>query len=69
MDDPYRILGVTPASTPAAVKAAYRRLIVEHHPDKLVAAGMAAEFVSVATEKMKRINAAYDQICKARGMT
>ena len=68
-DDPYRILGVTPASTPAAVKTAYRTLIREHHPDKLVAAGMPEEFVAVATEKMKRINAAYDQICRAKGMT
>lgn len=67
-DDPYQILGVTVDSAPAAIKAAYRTLIREHHPDKLVAAGMPPEFVAVATEKMKRINAAYDQICRAKGM-
>ncbi len=66
--DSYQIIGVTPDSTPAAIKAAYRKLIREHHPDKLVAAGMPPEFVAVATEKMKRINAAYDQICRARGI-
>ncbi len=68
-DDAYQIIGVTPDSTPEAIKAAYRKLIREHHPDKLVAAGMPPEFVATATEKMKRINAAYDRICRDKGIT
>ena len=67
-DDSYQILGITPDSTPAAIKTAYRKLIHTHHPDKLVAAGMPPEFVAVATEKMQRINAAYDQVCRSKGM-
>lgn len=68
-DNPYQILGIAPDSKPETIKAAYRKLIREHHPDKLVAAGMPPEFIAVATEKMKRINAAYEQICRAKGMT
>lgn len=65
-DDPYAILGVTKDTKPEDIKKAYRKLMVEHHPDKLVAAGMAPEFVAVATEKIKRINAAYETVCKLK---
>jgi len=63
-NDPFAVLGVTSANTPEEIKKAYRKLMIEHHPDKLVAAGMAPEFVAIATEKIKRINAAYEQVCK-----
>jgi len=63
-DDPYQILGITPDNKPEEIKRAYRKLMMTHHPDKLVAKGMPPEFVAVATEKIKRINAAYEQICK-----
>lgn len=65
-DDPFAILGVTRDNDAETIKKAYRKLMVEHHPDKLVAAGMAPEFVAVATEKIKRINAAYEQVCKIK---
>ena len=67
-DDPYQILGLTPRATPEEIKKAYRKLIVEHHPDKLVAAGMAPEFVHIATEKIKRINAAYEKIAREKNI-
>ncbi len=47
----------------------WRRTIRETHPDKLIAKGMPKEFVDLATEKMARINAAYDEIAKARGIS
>jgi DnaJ like chaperone protein len=67
-DESYAILGLNEHATVEEIKVAYRALILKHHPDKLVAQGMAPEFVASATEKMKRINAAYDTICKKRGI-
>jgi DnaJ like chaperone protein len=67
-DDPYGVLGVEPGASDEAVKAAYRKLIRENHPDRLIAEGMPEEFVRQANEKMAAINAAYDVVSKARGM-
>ena len=51
------------------VKRAYRRLIVENHPDKLIAQGLPQEFIDLANEKMGAINSAYDMIKKERRIT
>lgn len=66
--DPYIILGVTDKASNDEIKSAYRTLIRKHHPDKLIAEGMPPEFIATANEKMKRINVAYDSVCKMRGM-
>ncbi len=66
--DPYEVLGVAPDSSEDEIKKTYRRLIREHHPDKLIAEGMPEEMVQVANEQMAAINAAYDRIAKLRGM-
>lgn len=66
--DPYTVLGVRGNATSDEIKAAYRKLIREHHPDVLVAKGMPAEFIQVANQRMAAINAAYDRIEKMRGM-
>ena len=60
------LLGITETASVEETKAAYRALIREHHPDKLMAQGMPAAFIATATEKMKRINAAYDTVCKIK---
>lgn len=65
--DPYAVLGVSRTAGDDEIKAAYRRLIRENHPDTLVAKGMPPEFVQVANERMAAINAASDQIEKLRG--
>lgn len=49
------------------VKRAYRRLMNEHHPDKLVAKGLPPEMMEMAKEKAQQIQAAYDLICKVKG--
>jgi DnaJ like chaperone protein len=67
-DESYAILGLKEDATPEQIKLAYRALIRKHHPDKLVAQGMPPEFIATANEKMKRINGAYDTICKQRGI-
>ncbi len=64
----FAILGVPESASNDAIKTAYRALIRTHHPDKLMAQGMPAEFVATATEKMKRINGAYDTLSKLRGI-
>jgi DnaJ like chaperone protein len=66
--DPYNILGVERESGDAAIKAAYRKLVRENHPDRLIAKGVPKEFVDVATEKLAAINAAYDKIAKERSL-
>ena len=68
VSESFAILGINETATPDEIKSAYRALIREHHPDKLVALGMPPEFVATATEKMKRINSAYDNVCKIKGM-
>ncbi|MCF4166408.1 TerB family tellurite resistance protein [Zavarzinia compransoris] len=66
--DPYTILGVSREADDAALKSAYRKLVREHHPDLLIAKGMPEEFVEVATQRLAKINAAWDQISKERGI-
>ncbi len=67
--DPYEILGVSRDDDDGTIKKAYRKLIVENHPDKLMAQGLPQEFVDLANEKMAAINAAYDTVKKQRGFS
>lgn len=66
-DDPYAILGVARGAGDDEIKTAYRKLIRENHPDRLVAQGLPREFIDQATAEMAKINAAYDAIEKERG--
>ncbi|MBL4748836.1 MAG: TerB family tellurite resistance protein [Magnetovibrio sp.] len=65
--NPYDVLGVKSDVSDTAVKAAYRKLIHENHPDKLMAQGLPQEFIDLANEKMATINAAFDTVKKERG--
>ncbi len=60
--NPYKVLGVSETATDEEIKKAYRDLVRKYHPDKYVDNPLA----DVASEKMKEINAAYDQITKER---
>jgi DnaJ like chaperone protein len=66
--DAYQALGITPESTPAEIKRAYRKLISQNHPDKLAARGLPESMRAVAEERSREINAAYDLIKSARGI-
>ena len=66
--DPYTILGTTRAAGNDQIKASWRKLVRDNHPDKLIAQGMPKEFVALANEKLATINAAYDKISKERGI-
>jgi DnaJ like chaperone protein len=67
--DPYVILGVDRGADDATIKAQYRKLIRENHPDMLIAQGVPQEFVDIANDKLAAINDAYDQVQKHRGLT
>lgn len=64
--DPYAVLGVGADASDAEVKTAYLALVRETHPDKLIARGVPAEFIQLATVKLAAINGAYDKIRKER---
>lgn len=62
----YAILGVEENDSDAKVKKAYRRMMNQHHPDKLVAKGLPEEMIKLATEKTQEIKQAYELIKKTR---
>lgn len=66
--DPYEILGVSRDASESDIKSAYRKLIRENHPDRLIAQGMPEEMIEIANEKMAAINEAYDRILTLRDM-
>lgn len=66
--DPYVVLGVAHDASSEAIKAQYRALVREHHPDTAMAHGVPQEFVDQATRKIATINAAYDEIARERGL-
>lgn len=66
LKDAYDILGVDKSASDAEVKKAYRRLMTQHHPDKLVAKGLPDEMIKVATAKVQDIRKAYDLIKNSR---
>ncbi len=68
LDAAYRALGVAPDASDSAVKTAYRRLMSQHHPDKLVARGLPQSMMSIAQEKTREIRAAYDRIKESRNL-
>jgi len=65
-DQAHAVLGVTPESTDAEIKRAYRRLLSQHHPDKLVSKGLPEGMIKLATEKTHEIRQAYEAITRAR---
>lgn len=67
--DPFVVLGVAHDAPNAEIKAAYRKLVRDNHPDRLIAKGMPKEFVDVATDKLAAINSAYDRVARERGIT
>lgn len=67
--DPFVVLGVAHDAPNAEIKAAYRKLVRDNHPDRLIAKGMPKEFVDIATDKLAAINSAYDRVAHERGIT
>jgi DnaJ like chaperone protein len=62
----YQALGVEKTATDAEIKKAYRKLMSEYHPDKLIGQGLPEDMIKAATERAQEIQAAYDLIKKSR---
>ena len=66
LKDAYAVLEIDESASDDEVKAAYKRMVVKHHPDRVAAMG--EEIHAVAEKKMSEINAAKELIYKARGL-
>lgn len=67
-ENPYEVLGVAPDTPDDALRAAWRQLMRDNHPDSLASRGVPPEFIARATDKVARINAAWDRIKRERGL-
>ena len=65
LEDAYKVLGVSPDVSDAELKRVYRKLALEHHPDRVAKLG--DDVRRAAEKKFQEINAAKDRIWKARG--
>ena len=66
LEDAYKVLGVSPDASDAELKRVYRKLALEHHPDRVAKLG--DDVRRAAEKKFQEINAAKDRIWKARGL-
>ena len=67
LEDAYTALGVNNSVSDKDLKRAYRKLMSENHPDKLIAKGVPEDMIKLATERSQEIQAAYEMIRKHRG--
>ena len=66
--DTYRVLGVPRSAAPQELRAAWKRLMRENHPDSMAARGVSDALIKRATDKVASINAAWDRIKRERGL-
>jgi len=66
--DPYEVIGVARDAGNEKIRATWKQLMRENHPDTLASRGVPVEFVARASEKVARINAAWDRIKRERGL-
>ncbi|WP_235263429.1 co-chaperone DjlA [Nitrincola sp. A-D6] len=67
MAEAYGVLGISESASDAEIKKAWRKLMSQHHPDKLVSRGMPEAMMQLAKERTQEIQSAYDRIRTARG--
>ena len=65
-DDPYLILGLAQDAPAEEVRRRYRALVREYHPDRHIAAGVPEEMIEIATERLQKVNEAYDRIMREK---
>ncbi len=64
IENAYSVMGLNQGASQAEIKNAYRRLMSQHHPDKLISKGLPEEMIQIATDKSKQIQKAYEVIKK-----
>jgi DnaJ like chaperone protein len=69
LKDAYAVLGVQPKDSDDVIKRAYRKLLSQHHPDKLVSKGLPEDMIRLASQKTHEIRQAYEMIQAARAST
>ena len=67
-ESPYNVLGVPPEIRDEDLRRHYRKLIVENHPDKMIARGLPQEMIDIANKKIAAINGAYEEIRRQRAI-
>ncbi len=67
-EDPYAVLGLRSDAPPEELRATWKRLMRENHPDSLASRGLGPELIARASDKVARINAAWDRIKRERGL-
>ncbi|HUV98859.1 MAG TPA: co-chaperone DjlA [Gallionella sp.] len=68
LDNAYKALGVTKDSSDVEIKRAYRKLMSQYHPDKLIGQGLPEDMIAMATEQAKEIQLAHDLIKQHRNI-
>jgi len=63
----YQLLGVAADCTDSVLKKSYKKLMAQHHPDKLVSQGLPPEMLELAKTKTQQIQAAYELLRQHRG--
>jgi len=65
--DPYEVLGCRRDASVDEIRRCYRNLVAKYHPDRFIGQDLDEDFVKLATEKFKEIQAAYDEIKRMKG--
>ena len=68
IDDPWLVLGLDSGTNINIAQKAWKELVAQNHPDRLIAKGVPKELLGMANEKLAIINSAYDRIVKAHKM-
>ena len=66
-DKYYKILNCTPESSNQEIKASYKKLVKDFHPDTIVSKGLPEEFTDFASNRFREIKESYDKIRQERG--
>ncbi|MGH6925780.1 MAG: TerB family tellurite resistance protein, partial [Propylenella sp.] len=64
--DPFIVLEANRGWDFQRLQRQYRRLVLENHPDRLIASGVPEEFIRIANDRLAAINAAWEQVERMR---